>query len=109
MEHIILYSIIAVLAAGIIIYICIKFGKVMKMTPEEKKEYLLTFIKGLVAQAESHIGSGHGEQKLKEVETYFQTKAPFAYKLCLKILGKENLKEIIETALDQLKDSFRKS
>jgi hypothetical protein len=108
MENIILYIIIGVLAVGIIGFLTYKIGKVIKMKPEERKQLLITFLKGLVAQAEQHIGSGHGAEKLEEVEKYFQEKAPFLYKMCLRLVGKDNLKELIETALKEIKDSFEK-
>lgn len=103
-----LYVIIALIAVAIIgagIY----FGiKIKKMSKEDRKKLLVTFLKGAVALAEEEIGSGNGEAKLAMVEAYFNDKAPVIYKLILKALGKENLKEFIEEALSEIKNSFEK-
>lgn len=108
MENVVLYIIIGFLILGIASFIIYKIGKVVKMQPEERKKLLITYLKGLVAQAEQHIGSGHGAEKLAEVEKYFQEKAPFLYKMCLRLVGKDSLKELIEIALKEIKDSFEK-
>lgn len=108
-DKIILYLIIGVIVLGIIIYAVINIIKYAKMTPEERKKVLKTYLKGLIALAEQEIiGTKKGEEKMKMVEDYFNKKAPFVYKMILSILGKENLKEIIEEALKEIKDSFEK-
>lgn len=40
------------------------------------------------------------------VEDYFKTKAPKIYKLILLATGKDNLRELIELALSEIKDNF---
>lgn len=108
MDNIILWIIIGILGVAIIGFIAIKVIKIVNMTPEERKKLLLTYLKGLVALAEKEIGSGHGAEKLELVEKFFKEKAPFVYKASLMIFGKENLKELIEEALKEIKESFEK-
>lgn len=57
---------------------------------------------------EDEIGAGHGAEKLAEVENYFKTHAGLYYKIILRILGKENLKDLIEEALALVKKNFEK-
>lgn len=106
-DKIILYLIIGVIVLGIIVYAVINIIKYTKMTPEERKKVLKTYLKGLVALAEQEVvGSKKGEEKLQMVEDYFNKKAPTVYKLLLTLIGKDNLKEIIEEALDEVKKTF---
>lgn len=106
-DKIILYLIIGAIVLGIIVYAVINIIKYTKMTPEERKKVLKTYLKGLVALAEQEIvGSKKGEEKLQMVEDYFNKKAPTVYKLLLTLIGKDNLKEIIEEALDEVKKTF---
>ena len=79
-----------------------------KMSPEEKKKTLITYLKGLVALAEYDIGSGHGAEKLALVEKLFKEKAPFVYKIIFMLLKQDGLKSFIEEALIQVKESFEK-
>ena len=108
MDNIILWIIIGILGVAILGFIAIKAIKIFKMKPEDRKKLLVTYLKGLVALAEQDIGGGHGAEKLELVEKFFQEKAPFIYKASLMILGKENLKELIEEALKEIKESFEK-
>jgi len=108
MNNVILYIIIGVLAAAIIGFVVYKIIQIIKMSPEDRKKLLITYLIGLVALAEESIGSGHGAEKLEQVEKWFNEKAPFLYKAVLKILGKENLKDLIEEALKEVKANFGK-
>ena len=108
MNDIVLWIIIAILGVVILGYAGHKIVQITKASPEEKKKLLVTFIKGFVALAEKEIGHGHGAEKLALVEKYFTEKAPFVYKMFLQILGKENLKDLIELALKEIKESFGK-
>lgn len=106
-DKIILYLIIGAIVLGIIVYAVINIIKYTKMTPEERKKVLKTYLKGLVALAEQEVvGSKKGEEKLQMVEDYFNKKAPTVYKLLLTLIDKDNLKEIIEEALDEVKKTF---
>ena len=106
MSETIMWVVIGVLAAVIVAFIVYKAITIIKMTPEERKVLLVTYLKGLVALAEQVIGSGHGAEKLALVEEWFKTEAPFIYRATLLIFGKENLRELIEEALKQIKESF---
>lgn len=108
MNNIILYIIIGVLAVAILGFIVYKAIKIIKMSPEDRKKLIVTYLIGLVTSAEEAIGSGHGVEKLEQVEKWFNEKAPFLYKAALKILGKENLKDLIEEALKEVKNNFGK-
>lgn len=106
-EQIILYIIIGILAIILISVCIIKLIKFAKMDKEERRKLLKTYLKGIVALAEQEIvGTKKGEERLKMVEDYFNEKSPFIYKIILKMLGKENLKELIEEALKEIKTSF---
>lgn len=100
------YILLGLVAAMAIIFVVLQIIKICKMSPEEKKKVLVTYLKGLVALAEKEIGAGHGAEKLAMVEDYFKTKAPKIYKLMLFASGKDNLKELIELALSEIKNSF---
>ena len=108
MENVILWLIIGILVAVILGFVGYKVITVFKMGPDEKKELLITYLKGFVALAERQIGSGNGKEKLAQVEAWFEEKAPFIYKLALNFLGKGNLVELIEEALRQIKENFGK-
>lgn len=106
-DKIILWCVIGAIVLGVVIYGIIFIIKYAKMTPEERKKVLKTYLKGLIALAEQEIiGSKKGKEKLQMVEDYFNKKAPMAYKVILALLGKDNLKEIIEEALSEVKKTF---
>ena len=75
---------------------------------EERKEMVVTYLKGLVAYAEKKLGSGKGTEKLKLVEDMFKKKAPMIYKMLLKATGVKDIKELIEVALAEVKRDFVK-
>lgn len=107
-ETIIMYIILGVICAAALAFLIYKIIKVAKMKPEERKQFIIVYLKGLVAEAERQIGSGNGDIKLAQVEKWFNEKAPILYKFILSILGKENLKDLIEDALKEIKESFEK-
>ena len=103
-----MWVIVAILAVVILGYVVYNLVVIFKMSPEDRKKLLITYLMGLVSLAEQEIGGGHGAQKLALVEEWFKTKAPFIYKVSLMIFGKNNLKELIELALKSVKDNFGK-
>ena len=106
-DEIVLYSIIGIIAVCLLIFAIIQIVKFCKMSKEEKIKTLKTYLKGLVSLAEQEItGSKMGAEKLAMVEEYFNKKAPIIYKIILALLGKDNLRELIESALKELKESF---
>lgn len=103
-----MWIIIAVLAVIILGYVIYKAVVIFKMSPEDRKRLLVTYLMGLVSLAEQLLGSGHGAEKLALVEELFKKKAPFIYRVSLMIFGKNNLKELIELALTEVKNNFGK-
>lgn len=109
MDKIITYVIIGVVGVAALIFLIYKIVKFCKMSPEEKKQVLITYLKGLVAFAESQIVEhGKGAEKLQLVENTFKKKAPFIYKLLLKAVGVNSLRDLIEVALKEIKRDFEK-
>lgn len=108
MPDIIMYIILGVIGAAVLAFVIYKIVQTAKMKPEERKELIKTYLKGLVAEAEKQIGAGNGDLKFAQVEEWFNKKAPMILKIVLSILGKENLKDLIEDALKEIKESFEK-
>lgn len=108
MENIGLYLGIGAVVLAFLLYLVPQIIKFCKMSKDDKRKLLLTYLAGLVAMAEDKIGAGHGAEKLAEVENYFKKHAGVFYKLILQILGKENLKDLIEEALIMIKKGFEK-
>jgi hypothetical protein len=108
MPDIIMYIILGVIGAAVLAFVIYKIIQIAKMKPEERKELIKTYLKGLVAEAEKQIGAGNGDLKFAQVEEWFNKKAPMILKIVLSILGKENLKDLIEDALKEIKESFEK-
>ena len=109
MSDIIMWIAIGVIAIAILTFVIYYIVKICKMSPEERRKTLLTWLKGAVALAEEEIGAGHGDQKLAEVEAYFKKNAPWLLKILFMISGEDNLKGLIEEALTGVKNSFDKS
>lgn len=106
-EKLLLYIVIGVVIVIFLIFAIIKIVQFCKLSKDEKKKVIITYLKGIVALAEQEItGTKKGEERLKMVEDYFNKHAPVIYKFILKIFGKDNLKSLIEEALDGLKQSF---
>lgn len=108
MNDIVMWIIIGVLGAVILGFLIYKGVVIIKMSPEDRKKVLVSYLVSLVNAAEGEIGAGHGKEKLEQVEKWFLEKAPFAYRIILKLVGKENLQELIELALKEIKDNFAK-
>lgn len=107
-DNILMWVIIAVVIAAVLAVAIVGIVKVCKLKPEERKKVLLTFVKGIVAMAEKEIGSGHGDEKFKEVEEYFHKHAGWFIKTLLMLSGKNTLKDLIELALQEVKEAFEK-
>ena len=108
MEDIIIYCLFGILCLSVITYLVVNIVKFCKMTSTEKREFVLTYVKGLVAYAEKTLGSGKGAEKLKLVEDMFKKKAPMIYKMLLKAIGAKDITELIEVALTEVKRDFTK-
>ena len=108
MENIGLYLGVSAVVLAFLSYLVPQIIKFGKMSKDDKRKLLLTYLAGLVTMAEDKIGAGHGAEKLAEVENYFNTHAGPYYKMILKVFGKENLKGLIEEALQLVKKNFEK-
>ena len=108
MENISLYLCIGAVVLVILLYLALKIAKFCKMSKDDKRKLLLTYLAGLVTMAEDKIGAGHGAEKLAEVENHFKAHAGLFYKMILRVFGKENLKGLIEEALQLVKKNFEK-
>ena len=108
MENIGLYLGVGTVVLAFLSYLATQIVKFCKMSKDDKRKLLLTYLAGLVTMAEDKIGAGHGAEKLAEVENYFNTHAGPYYKMILKVFGKENLKGLIEEALALVKKNFEK-
>ena len=106
--NVVLYIILGVIIVAALAILVYNIVKLIKMPKEERRELLKVYLKGLVAEAENLIGSGKGDVKFAQVEEWFNKKAPMIYKIILNLLGKENLKDLIEDALKEIKESFEK-
>ena len=109
MNDIVMWVIIGVVVAIILALLVFFIVKICKMKPEERKELILNFLKGAVVAAEEYIGSGHGDEKLAYVEEYFNKKAPWFLKVLFAISGQNDLKSLIEEALESVEGSFGKN
>ena len=108
MENIGLYLGVGAVVLAFLSYLVSQIIKFCKMSKDDKRKFLLTYLAGLVTMAEDKIGAGHGAEKLAEVENYFNTHAGPYYKMILRVFGKENLKGLIEEALALVKKNFEK-
>ena len=108
MENIGLYLGIGAVVLAFLSYLVPQIIKFCKMSKDDKRKLLLTYLAGLVTMAEDKIGAGHGAEKLAEVENYFNTHAGPYYKMILKVFGKENMTGLLEEALALVKKKFKK-
>lgn len=109
MNDITMWIIIGVVCAAILAFVIYLIVRICKMKPEKRKELLLNFLKGAVVAAEEYIGSGHGDEKLQYVEDYFNKNAPWFLKILFAISGQNDLKSLIEEALEAVEGSFGKN
>ena len=109
MNDVIMWIIIGLVGAGLLAFIIYYLIKFCKLSKEERIKVLKTYLKGAIALAEQEIvGNKKGEEKLAMVEEYFRQHAPWFLKALLLITGKDNLKDLIEEALKEVKGSFEK-
>ena len=108
MESFIVYGSFAIIGIAMLGYVIFELVKFFKMSKEEKRKTIVSYLVGLVTMAEEKIGSGDGEEKLAEVERYFKENAGLFYKIILKVFCKESLKDLIEEALRMVKNNFGK-
>ena len=108
-EKIVLYIALGIICLCLITALIVKIVKLCKMPKEERTKLLKTYLKGVIAWAEQEFaGSGRGAEKIEAVEKYFKEHASWLLKIVLKLSGKENLRELIEEGLKELKENFEK-
>ena len=108
-EKIVLYISLGIICLCLITALIVKIVKLFKMPKEEREKVIKTYLKGVIMLAEEEIvGTERGEERLAMVEEYFNKNAPWFLKILLGIFGKENLQELIELALKEVKESFVK-
>ena len=105
----IIWVVIGVVAAIVLAIVIYYIVKIVKMTPEQREEFIIDFLVGLVTAAElAYEEHGKGSEKLKDVEEAFNKKAPWFLKLLLLITKTSSLDDLIEKALTKAKDAFEK-
>ena len=104
-EKIVLYISLGIICLCLITALIVKIVKLFKMPKEEREKVIKTYLKGVIMLAEAEIvGTERGEERLAMVEEYFNKNAPLTYRIILFLLGKDNLKNLIEDALAEIKE-----
>lgn len=104
-EKIVLYISLGIICLCLIAALIVKIVKLFKMPKEEREKVIKTYLKGIIMLAEEEIvGTKRGEERLAMVEEYFNKNAPLTYRIILFLLGKDNLKNLIEDALAEIKE-----
>ncbi len=104
-EKIVLYISLGIICLCLITALIVKIVKLCKMPKEEREKVIKTYLKGIIMLAEEEIvGTKRGEERLAMVEEYFDKNAPLTYRIILFLLGKDNLKNLIEDALAEIKE-----
>lgn len=100
----VIIAVAALVALGFAIW---KIIQIVRMSPEERKEIIKQWLIGAVVAAESAIKeSGAGKEKMALVKEQFETKAPFIYKILMRVTNDAELEDLIEKALQMVKDNF---
>ena len=101
----VILAIIVIAIAAAAIYVV----RIVKMSPEERKQLIMQWLIGAVTIAENAITeNGAGVEKMEMVVSNFKKKAPLTCKIIMKITKTENLTDLIEKALETVKTSFEK-
>lgn len=107
-EKIVLYISLGIICLCLITALIVKIVKLCKMPKEEREKVIKTYLKGIIMLAEEEIvGTKRGEERLAMVEEYFDKNAPLMYRIILFLLGKDNLKNLIEDALAEIKETLQ--
>lgn len=108
MNNIAMWIIIGVVCAIVLAIVAYAAIKVLRLDTEERKRLLVVYLEGAVVMAEKKFGDGHGAEKMREVEEYFKVHAGWFLKALLLLTGKDNLSDLIEQALAEVKKNFAK-
>ena len=105
----IIWVVIGVVAAIVLAIVIYYIVKIIKMAPEQREEFIIDFLVGLVTAAElAYEEHGKGSEKLKDVEEAFNKKAPWFLKILLAVTKTSSLDDLIEKALAKVKEAFEK-
>lgn len=100
-----------ILAAIILLEVAIfvkNFVSFTRLSKEERKKKMIEYLQGIIVSAELMLGDGAGPAKLAYVEQEFKKKAPIVYRMVILFTGSENLRELIEQGLSEIKAGFEK-
>ena len=100
-----------ILAAIILLEVAIfikNFVSFARLSKEERKKKMIEYLQGIIVSAELMLGDGAGPAKLAYVEQEFKKKAPIVYRMVILFTGSENLRELIEQGLNEIKAGFEK-
>lgn len=101
-----IWVIIGLVAAAAVVFMIVK---IVKLSPEQRKELIVNFLVGLVTVAEGYFTEGgKGVEKLAMVEEQFKKTAPWFLKILFMVCGVKDLKELIEVALEKAKLTWGK-
>ena len=103
------WLILGLVTTGAIAFLVWKIIAIVKMPKEEREELIKKWLMSAIVMAESTIKEkGAGKEKLQMVIAEFETTAPFIYKFLIKITDGLDLEEIINNALQTIKENFEK-
>lgn len=100
MDEILMWIIVGVVAIAAVALAIIFIIKLVKATPEKRKEMLLDFLIKIVTAAKDELENEDVEQQIEKVESEFNEKASWLLKLILFITSSANLQELIKDALN---------
>ena len=105
-----IYEIIALCFIGVILIIGAIIGikKFIMCSPEQRKELIINWLTGAVVTAQNLIvekSDKANKAKFEQVLNEFKTNAPWLYKLFIKYTKDLTLEELIEKALEQVKNT----
>ena len=97
-----------VVAAGLA-FVIWQIVRVVRMSPEERKETIKNWLVSAVVAAEGAIKEhGAGLQKMQQVLDTYQHKAPVLYKFMALITKNVDIQDLAEKALATVKENFEK-
>lgn len=99
---------ICIIAIVLIIGAIIAIKKFFSLSEEDKKELIINWLTGAVVAAQKLIKDKSDEAnhaKFEQVVSQFKTRAPWLYKLFIKFTKNLNLDDLIEQALESIKNT----
>lgn len=100
-----LYISLGVFGVIIIIVVIYWVVKICKMSSSERQQLLISYLKEIIKSIQDELEDPN-LLNLSEVEDYFKKNAPWLLKIILLITGKNNLSNLIEDAVKQIKEEI---